>query len=82
MRFWYWLGRSPIASAVKVGISVILAMAVADWTSAGSISLGRWQTWVIAAASSMLPVIVNYLNPTDGRYGNVVERVASPDGER
>jgi hypothetical protein len=29
---------------------------------------------VIAACVSALPVIVNYLNPADGRYGN-----GSPD---
>lgn len=81
MKFWYWLGRSPLASALKVGVSIILAMAVADWTSTGEISLSRWQAWIIAAAASMLPVVVNYLNPTDGRYGKTFERTTSPEAD-
>ena len=81
MRFMIWLGRSPIASAFKVGVTVILAMAVAEWTQSGTIAFDKWQTWVIAACASALPVIVNYLNPADGRYGAVVERTNSPDGD-
>jgi hypothetical protein len=76
-----WLGRSPIASAFKVGITVILAMAVAEWTQSGTIAFDKWQTWVIAACASALPVIINYLNPQDGRYGSVAERNYSPDGD-
>lgn len=81
MRFMIWLGRSPIASAFKVGITVILAMAVAEWTQSGTIAFDKWQTWVIAACASALPVIINYLNPQDGRYGSVAERNYSPDGD-
>jgi hypothetical protein len=81
VRFMIWLGRSPLASALKVGISVILAMAVAEWTQSGTIAFDKWQTWVIAACASALPVIVNYLNPQDGRYGDVAERTNTPDGD-
>lgn len=81
MRFMIWLGRSPIASAFKVGISVLLAMAVAEWTQSGTIAFDKWQTWVIAACASALPVIINYLNPQDGRYGDVAERTNTPDGD-
>lgn len=81
MKFLFWLGRSPFATALKVGVSVVLAMAVADWTTTGSIGFDRWQTWVIAAAATCLPIIVNYLNPTDGRYGTVLPRTDSPDGD-
>jgi hypothetical protein len=81
VRFMIWLGRSPIASAFKIGITVILAMAVAEWTQSGTIAFDKWQTWVIAACASALPVIINYLNPQDGRYGSVAERNYSPDGD-
>jgi len=81
VRFMTWLGRSPIASAFKVGITVILAMAVAEWTQSGTIAFDKWQTWVIAACSSALPVVVNYLNPADGRYGAVSQRTNTPDGD-
>lgn len=76
-----WLARSPFATAFKVGVSVLLAMAVAEWSSTGTISFDKWQTWLIAAAASALPVIVNYLNPQDDRYGKVRARHDSPDGD-
>ena len=76
-----WLARSPFATALKVGVSVVLAMAVADWTATGTIGFDKWQTWVIAAAAAALPVIVNYLNPQDDRYGKVRARHSSPDGD-
>jgi hypothetical protein len=63
-----WLATSPIAAAVKVFIAVVLAMGVADWQAAGTIHFSDWQTWVIAALASTLPVIVNWLNPADTRY--------------
>lgn len=82
MRFLNWLGRSPLATAVKVGVSVVLAMAVADWTQTGVIGFGKWQTWVIAACASALPVIVNYLNPAFTNYGKAPARTHTPDGEQ
>lgn len=68
-RFGAWLAGSPMGSAVKVFVSVILSMAVASWAQNGTLSLEAWQTWVIGAAGAALPVIVNWLNPADGRYG-------------
>jgi len=81
MRFLEWLARSPLATAFKVGLSVLLAMAIADWTSTGFISFDKWQTWLIAAIAAAVPVIINYLNPMDNRYGSVAPREDSPDGD-
>jgi hypothetical protein len=81
MRFLEWLARSPLATALKVGLSVLLAMAIADWTSTGTISFDKWQTWLIAAISAAVPVVINYLNPQDNRYGTVTPRDSSPDGD-
>jgi hypothetical protein len=81
VRFLFWLGRSPFATALKVGVSVVLAMALADWTTTGSIGFDKWEAWVIAAAATALPIITNYLNPTDGRYGAVLARTETPDGD-
>lgn len=67
--FTEWLATSPLASAAKVFVGVVLAMAVADWTTTGAIAFGNWQTWVIAACASAVPVVVNWLNPADPRYG-------------
>jgi len=77
MTFLQWLARSPLASALKVFVSVVLSMAVASWAGAGVLSLEGWQAWVIAAAATALPLIVNWLNPADSRYG----RGSSTEGE-
>jgi len=65
-----WLAGTPLGTALKTFVAVLLAAVVGDWASSGAISLGNWQTWVIAALASALPVVVNWLNPADGRYGN------------
>lgn len=66
---WAWVTVSPLATAFKTFVAVILSAAVADWATDGVISLGNWQTWVISAAVSALPVVINWLNPMDPRYG-------------
>ena len=64
-----WLANTPLGGAFKTFLAVLLAAVVGDWATAGEISLGNWQTWVIAALVSAVPVVVNWLNPADGRYG-------------
>jgi hypothetical protein len=68
-----FLANTPLGTAVKTFVAVVLAAAVADFSTDGTISLGNWQTWVIAGLVSALPVIVNWLNPADSRYGNGAE---------
>lgn len=65
-----WLATSPLASAAKVFVAIVLTLAVADWAGDGSIDFANWQTWVIAGLGAAVPVIVNWLNPADTRYGN------------
>jgi hypothetical protein len=68
-----WLATSPLASAAKVFVAIVLAFAVADFARTGSIDFTNWQTWVIAGLGAAVPVIVNWLNPADTRYGKVEE---------
>ena len=68
-----WLASTPLGTALKTFVAVLLAAVVGDWATAGEISLGNWQTWVIAALVSALPVVVNWLNPADNRYGKTNE---------
>lgn len=70
MKFAEWLAASPLASALKTFVAVVMTMAIADWSTKGGIDFAAWQTWVIAAAVSAVPMIVNWLNPADTRYGN------------
>ena len=47
-----WFARSPLASAGRVFIAVVLTLAVTQWVTNGSIDFAAWQTWVIAALAS------------------------------
>ena len=64
-----WFARSPLASALRVFIAVVLTMAIAHWTSTGSLDFSAWQTWVIAAIASTVPMITRWLNPADVEFG-------------
>lgn len=64
-----WLASTPLGSAAKTFAAVLVAAAVADFSSSGSVSLSGWQPWVIAGLVSALPPIINWLNPADRRYG-------------
>ena len=65
-----FLANTPLGTALKTFVAVLLSAVIGSWATDGAISLDKWQTWIISAAVSALPVIVNYLNPVDGRYGN------------
>ena len=64
-----WLATSPYATALKSFVVAVLSLAVADFVSAGRFDITNWQTWLIAALASTLPVLVNAINPKDTRYG-------------
>ena len=66
-----FLANHPLGMALKAFLAVMLAAAIGDWATHGVISLANWQTWVTAAAVSVLPVVVNYLNPKDSRIGRL-----------
>lgn len=64
-----WFATSPLASFLKIFGAYLLSTAVAAWATTGVISLDQWQTWVIGGLVSAIPVIINWLNPNDARYG-------------
>ena len=68
-KFKMWLATSPLGSALKVSLGFLLTAAVMTWTSTGTIDFGKWQTWVIGALGVGAPIVVNYLNSDDTRYG-------------
>lgn len=69
MDFYVWFARSPLAAALRVFIAVVLSMAVADFVAQGAINFGSWQTWVIAALASAVPVVLRWINPADLEFG-------------
>lgn len=65
--FQRWLAESPIGSLVKVLLGTLLA-----WVAA---SLPEWQAGssapvvVFVLVQAIVPVLVNYINSADTRYG-------------
>jgi hypothetical protein len=62
--FLNWLASSPLASFAKV-----FAAGVLGWVVLNLDNLNIHPAVAIGLASA-LPVIVNWLNPSDSRYGN------------
>ena len=58
-----WLAGTATGGVVKVALGALLAWVVA---SADQFDLPAWLLVVITAA---VPVLINTLNPADGRYG-------------
>ena len=67
--FATWYAKSPLASTLRVFAAIIIAAAVADWSTKGSIDFTSWQTWLIAGAVSVLPAFTRALNPADDAFG-------------
>jgi len=63
------IADTPLGTAFKSFIAIVVAAGVADFVGAGNISLSNWQTWVISGMAATTPIIVNWLNPEDPRYG-------------
>lgn len=64
IKFLEWLAVSPLASFVK-----IFAAGVLGWVVVNVDSLSLHPAIAIGIASA-LPVVINWLNPVDSRYGN------------
>jgi len=77
--FESWFATSPLASALRVFVATVIALAVAAWVESGTISVAAWQTWVIAALAASVPVVLRWLNPADGVYGRNGEPIEYAD---
>lgn len=64
VKFLDWLAVSPLASFAK-----IFAAGVLGWFVVNVDSLSVHPAVAIGLASA-LPVVINWLNPNDTRYGN------------
>ena len=62
-KFLKWLAISPLGSAFKVGASASLVWLV---DNVGSLHL---EPVLQIALTAALPVLINWLNPQDWRYG-------------
>ncbi len=68
-KVWTWLAATPLGSAFKMFLAILLGAVLLTWTSEGQISWDHWQTWLIGALAIATPIVINWLNPADGRYG-------------
>lgn len=58
-----------VKSYVKVFVSVILGMFVADGADVFAVDSSDIRTWLAAGLAATLPLIITALDPTDGRFG-------------
>lgn len=62
--FEHWLANSPTGSFVKIAIAAALG-ALGSYLATAEV-----HPLVVALTAAVLPVVINYLNPQDTRYGN------------
>ena len=58
-----------VFSWLKVFISTVLALFLADGADVFSISVDDGKLWLAAGVAAVVPLVINYLNPRDSRYG-------------
>jgi len=66
-KFGIWLADSPLGGTFKAALGAVLV-----WVLANTETLGL-PAVVIVALGAGLPVLINYLNTSDERYGGVRE---------
>ena len=62
---------TPVGSACRIAVGVVLGYAVLDLSQDGSVSVS-WSevnTWIAAALVLAVPVIIAAVNPADPRFG-------------
>jgi hypothetical protein len=70
MKILNWIANSPIASFLK-----IFAAGILGWIVVNVEEVGLHPALAIGLASS-IPVLINWLNPADSRYGSANEGVS------
>ena len=72
-KLWDWLNGTGLGRAVqsyvKVFVSVVLGLFLADGANVFSVDASDVKLWLAAGLSSVLPLILTALNPKDGRFG-------------
>lgn len=76
-----WFNDTPLGRAaksyIKVFVSVVIGMFLADGADVFSVDATDLRTWFAAGLAATLPLIVTALDPTDPRFGaaEVVEPI-------
>lgn len=71
---WTWLNNDPtgqmVFSWIKVFAATVLGLFLADGADVFAVDASELRTWVAAGLAALLPVVINFINPNDARYGN------------
>lgn len=67
--FWTWFAKSPIASALRVFVAIVLAQMVAEWARVGDFDFSNYKSWLISALVAAVPTILRWINPEDPMFG-------------
>ena len=59
-----------VKSYVKVFVSVVLGLFLADGADVFSVDATDLRTWLAAGVAAVVPLIITALDPTDSRFGN------------
>ncbi len=62
--------NSPAGSWVKVFLAAVLGFVLTNISNGVDVFSIDWKSLLSAGIASVLPVIINWLNPNDTRYGN------------
>ena len=74
--FWTWFARSPIASALRVFVAVVLGQMVAEWARVGDFDFTNYKLWLITALVASIPTVLRWLNPEDKMIGKADQQTA------
>jgi len=66
--FGKWLANTPEGTLVKVALGAALG-ALLDWVVTAEVS-----PLIVGITAAIVPVLINYLNPMDGRYGTGADK--------
>jgi hypothetical protein len=67
--FWTWFAQSPMASALRVFVAIVIGQMVAEWARVGDIQFTNYKSWVITALVAAIPTVLRWINPQDKAFG-------------
>ena len=67
--FWTWFATSPIASALRVFVAIVLGQMVAEWARVGDFDFTNYISWVITGLLACVPTLLRWINPEDKAFG-------------
>lgn len=67
--FKTWMAVSPLGSAFKSGVALVIAAVYTDYKTDGVVDMSQWQTWLGIIVGSCIVPIINWWNDKDTRSG-------------